>query len=74
MPGRVAALGEEPLVAGFALAGALVVPAGTAVEVVSAWAALPSDVALVVLTPAAAAALGDELPGPSSRLTAVMPT
>ena len=72
MPGRVAAIGEESRVGGFALAGALTVPARTADEARTAWAALPPDVALVVLTAAAAEALADEL-GDSPRLTAVMP-
>ena len=74
MAGRVAAIGEEPRVVGFALAGVLTLPARTPEEVVAAWAALPTDVALVVLTPAAAAALTEELADPSTtRLAAVMP-
>ncbi len=69
--GRVAAIGTEPLVQGFALAGALAVPAETPADVRRAWAQLPDDVDLVVLTPAAARALaGGDL---GSRLTAVMP-
>jgi hypothetical protein len=70
----VAVLGERPLVEGFALAGALVVAAGTAEEVRAGWRALPPDVALVVVTPAAAAAL-DGLAGSraSGRLTVTVP-
>jgi vacuolar-type H+-ATPase subunit F/Vma7 len=72
--GRIAAIGEESRVIGFALAGALAVPARSATEVHEAWSALPDDVALVLLTPEAAAALADELADPSSsRLAAVMP-
>jgi vacuolar-type H+-ATPase subunit F/Vma7 len=55
--GSVAVIGDEPLVRGFALAGALVFAAGDAGEVLDAWRALPDDVALVILTEAAAAAL-----------------
>ena len=74
MIGRIAVIGAEPQVAGFALAGALTVPARTAEDARAAWAALPTDVALVVLTADAAEALSDELRDPSaSRLTAVMP-
>ena len=72
MSGRIAVLGEEG--EGFALAGALAVPAGTPEEARAAWRALPADVALVVLTPAAAAALEgllDDLP--DGRLAVVMP-
>jgi vacuolar-type H+-ATPase subunit F/Vma7 len=68
---RVAVLGEEARVAGFALAGALPLPAEDPDGVRRAWRDLPADVALVLLTPAAAAALGDVDPG--DRLTAVLP-
>ncbi len=68
--GRVAVIGTEPLVQGFALAGALAVPAETAAEVRRAWSELPDDVDLVVLTPAAADALAGDV---GTRLTAVMP-
>ena len=72
MSGRVAVLGAD--VQGFALAGALPLVARTVEEARAAWQALPADVALVVLTPAAAAALEgllDDLPdGP---LTVVLP-
>ena len=43
---------------GYALAGALVAGRRDADAVRAAWAALPADVAVVMLTPAAAAALG----------------
>lgn len=68
----VAVLGEPVRVDGYALAGAMVCPAESAQEARIAWAALPDDVALVVLTPMAAVALGDEL-GHSRVLTVVMP-
>jgi vacuolar-type H+-ATPase subunit F/Vma7 len=73
--GRIAAIGQEHRISGFALAGGLSVPTGTAQGVRAAWAALPDDVVLVLLTPEAAEALADELADPSSsRLTAVMPS
>jgi vacuolar-type H+-ATPase subunit F/Vma7 len=70
---RVATVGEDARIAGFALAGALIVPAETPDDVRAAWEALPPDVGLVVLTPAAATALASDLDEPGARLTAVMP-
>jgi vacuolar-type H+-ATPase subunit F/Vma7 len=58
--GRVAVIGEETAVAGYALAGAEVFPTADANEVRDAWAALADDVVVVVLTARAAAALGPE--------------
>ena len=52
MPDRVAVLGERILAEGWALAGARVLAAETPTEVRAAWAALPTDVAVVLLTPA----------------------
>jgi vacuolar-type H+-ATPase subunit F/Vma7 len=62
---RVAAIGELTRVQGFALAGAVVLVAGDQEAVRAAWSSLDEEVAVVVLTPAAAAALGDE---PGARL------
>jgi vacuolar-type H+-ATPase subunit F/Vma7 len=70
---RVAALGEGSRVRGFALAGASVVVAEGPAQVAAAWQALPDDVGLVVLTPAAAAALGSDAGDRPHVLTAVMP-
>lgn len=70
---RAAVIGEPARTAGFALAGALVYPAETPDEARAAWAGLPADVAVVILTPRAASWLG---PVPRSRrdlLLAVMP-
>lgn len=61
---RLAAIGEWPRVRGFALAGALVLEADDAASARSAWAALPADVEVVVLTPAAARAVGPAGAGP----------
>jgi vacuolar-type H+-ATPase subunit F/Vma7 len=66
------ALGEEAAVAGFALAGVRVVAASRPEQVWRAWAEL-SGAAVVILTAAAAEALGDERFGPAAPLTVVMP-
>ena len=71
--GRAAALGEDARIAGFALAGVPTLVAETAEDVRRAWAELPADVVLVLLTPAAAAALDDLPLGHVRRLTAVLP-
>ncbi|MFH9860418.1 hypothetical protein [Streptomyces sp. NPDC017202] len=75
--GRVAALGERSRVAGLALAGALVLAADDPEAVRRAWRSLPDGVDLVILTPAAAEALGRDLDPTVSagrrRLTTVMP-
>jgi vacuolar-type H+-ATPase subunit F/Vma7 len=61
---HVAVIGEEPLVSGYALAGVDVLVATTADEVRAAWRRVPSDVAVVILTPAAAAAEPDRVTAP----------
>jgi len=68
--GRVAAIGESVRVQGLGLAGVLVLPGDEPDEVRASWEALPTDVAVVVLSSAAAAVLEDER---GSRLTVVMP-
>ena len=55
--GQVVVLGESARVMGYALAGAVTMEA-EGEEVARTWALLPSDTSLVVLTPAAARALG----------------
>ncbi|MFR0354637.1 hypothetical protein [Streptomyces sediminimaris] len=70
---HVAAIGERRRVIGLATAGVVVLPAEDPEAVRAAWRGLPADVGLVILTPAAATALG---PGPLEArepLTAVMP-
>ena len=70
----VAAIGAPSRVAGFALAGALVLPAEGDEETVAAWRGLPDAVAVVILTETAAAALvAADAVHPESRLTVVMP-
>ena len=68
--GRVAAIGEAVRVQGLALAGVVVLPGEEPDDVRASWAALPSDIEVVMLTPLAADAVGaDRL----KRLTVVMP-
>ncbi len=57
--GRAVAIGEHARIEGFALAGVALAPAADAAAALAAWEALPDDVALLLLTPAAAAAIGD---------------
>jgi vacuolar-type H+-ATPase subunit F/Vma7 len=70
---RAAVIGELTRVQGFGLAGAVVLAADDAAAVRSAWDSLAGDVAVVVLTPRAAAALGDQLERQGWPLVAVMP-
>lgn len=69
-------MGERARVAGFALAGAEVVPVEDPADVLVAWGGLATDVDVVILTPAAAAALGELLdapPRPGRALPVVLP-
>lgn len=68
----IAVLGEAHRVEGFALAGAAVFVAADAGSAREAWARLPDDVAVVVLTPAAANALEDVVQARPLRV--VLPT
>jgi vacuolar-type H+-ATPase subunit F/Vma7 len=71
---RIAVLGEAVRVEAFALAGALVAVAERPGDVRDAWAALPDDVGLVLLTPAAAAALpGERVPARDDVLVVTLP-
>jgi len=70
--GTIAVIGEQTRVQGFGLAGALVHVTENAEAVRAAWDALDDDVAVVILTPAAAHALPDAVAS-ESRLTVVMP-
>jgi vacuolar-type H+-ATPase subunit F/Vma7 len=69
--GAVVAIGEPALVSGYAMAGATTMPAQGLDEVRRAWESLPSGTTLVILTAAAADALGGRLSG--DPLIAVMP-
>ena len=70
---QAAVIGESARTAGFALAGALVFPAENADEAHAAWSSLPADVAVLVLTPHAAAWLGTAPRARRDMLLAVMP-
>ena len=71
--GTAVALGEARRVEGYALAGAVPVVAEDPAAVRAAWAALGEDTTLVILTPAAATALGDAVPASGHPLTVVLP-
>lgn len=58
----IVALGGRARVEGFALAGVQVIGAGDEAAVRAAWAALERDVAVLILTSEAQAALSDLLP------------
>lgn len=70
--GRVVVIGEGPRADGFALAGATVLRADDSDAVRSAWAGLPADAVVVVLTPRADA-LSVGVAKPDGVLTVVMP-
>jgi vacuolar-type H+-ATPase subunit F/Vma7 len=70
---RVAVLGEEVAVQGYALAGAVVLVVEDADATRQAWDALPDDVAVVILTRTAAQALGPARVAGPHPLTVVMP-
>lgn len=72
--GRVAAIGEQVRVAGFALAGVITLVAEEPDAVHEAWRNLSADVELVILTPAAADVLGPALSEATTPLSAVMPS
>ena len=55
---RIAAIGERERVHGLVFAGVDVAAADDPAAVRAAWRGLPDDVGLVILTPAARAALG----------------
>ncbi len=70
---RIVALGEEQSVVAFAMVGVTVVAAAGATEARAAWASLPDDVGLVILTGSAADSLRSVLREPGGPLWAVMP-
>lgn len=72
MPNICVALGEQSLLQGFALAGAILSVAETDDEVRSGWSALPPEVGVVILTRRAARAL-EGIVDSRSPLTAVLP-
>lgn len=70
---RVAAIGEELPLAGYAIAGVEVHAADDTDTARAAWDALSDDVACVILTPAAHAALANRLDERSHMVWAVLP-
>jgi vacuolar-type H+-ATPase subunit F/Vma7 len=72
--GRVAVIGEEAAVSGYALAGALVMPAEGDDAVQHAWSSLPDDIAVVIVTSAAARILGGARTANLLPFTVVMPS
>lgn len=72
-PREVAAIGAQPLIAGFALAGVRTHPAVGADEVRQAWCAVAPRAAVVILTADAADVLGPARTAARSPLTVVMP-
>jgi vacuolar-type H+-ATPase subunit F/Vma7 len=70
----IVAIGDQERLRGFALAGVEVTVADDPAGTRAAWAALPPEVALVILTPGAHAALAEsELDPREQRLWVVMP-
>jgi vacuolar-type H+-ATPase subunit F/Vma7 len=69
---NVAVIGEEARIQGYALAGATLYPAEDADAVRTAWGTLPAEVAVVILTAAADAALADRDPTAVRPLVTVM--
>ncbi|MGZ4682594.1 MAG: hypothetical protein ACXWCM_13920 [Acidimicrobiales bacterium] len=68
----IVVLGEHPRIDGFALSGVELVSVDGPDAVRRAWERLPDD-GIVILTPAAAAAL-EGVEGPLRRLRVVMPS
>lgn len=67
-------LGESARIEGFALAGALLLPAEDPAAVRDSWRDLPADVVIVILTEAAALTLGPVALESTGPLTVVMPS
>lgn len=70
---RAAAIGEHARVVGYALAGVEVRPAEDPAAARAAWQALAADVGLVLLTPAAHAAVADLLDERKETAVVVLP-
>lgn len=71
---EVVVIGDEARVRGYGLVGARVVPAVTPEEARAAWASLPEDPGLVILSPEAADALGEQLASQPWLVWTVMPS
>ncbi|MEN2740269.1 hypothetical protein ABCS02_20930 [Microbacterium sp. X-17] len=66
----IAAIGQAARIEGYALVGVATWPAEDADTARRAWDALPASFGMVILTPAAAAAIGEHR---DDRLTTVLP-
>jgi vacuolar-type H+-ATPase subunit F/Vma7 len=71
--GLVAVIGEDVAISGYALAGAVLLPADSDDEVRRRWAGLTDEVEVVILTATAAAALGEQRVAAPMPLSVVMP-
>lgn len=70
---EIGALGAAVDVEPFALAGASIFSAATAADIDAMWDALPADLAVLVLTAAAAEHLGERVQERPHILTVVIP-
>ena len=70
----MAAIGSFAQVAGFGLAGAVVLPADDVADARAAWESLSDEFAVVVLSVAAAEAIGDGRTDPGAPFIVVMPS
>jgi hypothetical protein len=70
---RAAAIGEDVRLAGYGLVGVDVHAAESPETIIAAWDALGDDVACLILTPAARAALGERLAERPRLVWAVTP-
>lgn len=71
---QAAGLGELSRLEGYRLAGVGVLAAETDDDVRTAWQSLTEDTLVVLLTPRAAAALGNALAEPGVPMTVVLPS
>jgi vacuolar-type H+-ATPase subunit F/Vma7 len=70
---RIVALGERERIQGYSIAGVEAVVTDGTDDTVEAWRSLPRDVAVVILSPRAAASLGARTGERPDVLTAVLP-
>ena len=70
---RVVAIGEQELVDGYGLAGVEVLTAADPASVRQAFVEVEGDAGLLILTPAAEAALGPRLAEPQPFVWVVLP-
>jgi vacuolar-type H+-ATPase subunit F/Vma7 len=71
--GRIAALGDGYRIQALAIAGVEPHPAATGDEAVAAWQSLSHDVAVLIVTAQAAAALGERMKERPHLLVTVLP-